>query len=174
MDDKVKNISAYDYYKFYLRNSRVCGVAWFLLTICLTICLIVVFLSPEWIGDSMASATRGYFGLYEYCVRVGVNQSGGVALVCQGRWTDFATLPNRPAIKAACVLVGLSCLLCLLCILVALFAVFIKFERVFHVCAWIQVFACKLLLNFKPIFNTIFLLSVKIILLKAILNLVYN
>jgi hypothetical protein len=142
IDDKVKNISTYDYYKFYLRNSRVCGVAWLLLTICLTICLIIVFLSPEWAGDSLDSATRGYFGLYEYCVRSAAVASSSFA--CTGTWTDFSTLPDRPAIKAACVLVLISWLLCLLCILVALFAVFIKFERVFHVCAWIQLLACKL------------------------------
>lgn len=142
IDEKVRNISAYDYYKFYLRNSRVCGLAWLLLTICLTVCLIVVFASPEWAGDSLASASRGYFGLYEYCVG-NMNMASSTASVCTGRWTDFSTLPNRPAIKAACVLVGLSCLLCLLSILVALFATFIKYERVFHMCAWIQMIACK-------------------------------
>ncbi len=148
IDEKVRNISAYDYYKFYLRNSRVCGLAWLLLTICLTICLIVVFASPEWAGDSLASASRGYFGLYEFCVRNAAaamsSSSSSSALLCTGRWTDFSTLPDRPAIKASCLLVGLACLLCLLSILVALLAVFIKYERVFHVCAWIQMIACKL------------------------------
>ena len=152
IDEKVKNISTYDYYKFYLRNSRVCGVAWLLLTICLTICLIIVFASPEWAGDSATSAARGYFGLYEYCVRSTVTSSGSLSFVCEGRWTDFSTLPDRSAIKAACVLVGLACLFCLLCILVALFAIFIKYERVFHVCAWIELLACKLLLTLLMIY----------------------
>lgn len=139
IDDKVKNISAYDYYKFYLRNSRVCGAAWLILTICLVICLIVVFLSPEWAGDTLTSATRGYFGLYEFCVR----NSIGNSFNCVGQWTDFSTLPDKPAIKATCALVGISCLLLLLSILVALLAIFIKYERVFHLCAWIQLLACK-------------------------------
>ena len=50
--ESIENISAYDYYKFYLRNSRLFGVVWFFLSICFTISLIIIFISPEWIGNN--------------------------------------------------------------------------------------------------------------------------
>lgn len=43
-------IAAYDYYKFYLKNSRLFGLIWFFLSLCFTITLVIVFVSPDWIG----------------------------------------------------------------------------------------------------------------------------
>ena len=134
--DNVNNISAFDYYKFYLKNSRILSLVWFLMTICYTICLIIVFVSPEWIGDNLQSTNRGSFGLYRFCFRNKIGNS----YKCFGTWTDFSTLPNTPAIRAACFFVGFSCLLSLICIFIYLFSLLIKLERIIHICAWIQLF----------------------------------
>ena len=55
------------YYTNYVRNSRAVGVMWGIFTICFAIFNIVVFLQPQWIGDTDDSPGAGYFGLYEYC-----------------------------------------------------------------------------------------------------------
>ncbi len=39
--DKINNISAYDYYKFYIRNSRFIGIIWQSLTICFAVCILI-------------------------------------------------------------------------------------------------------------------------------------
>jgi len=91
----LENISSYDYYTFYLSNSRLFSIIWFLLSICFTIVLIATFATPNWIGDTKESANQGYFGLYTFCTRnlLGTNYE------CSGTWTDFSTLPNSSAIK---------------------------------------------------------------------------
>ncbi|CAF0733683.1 unnamed protein product [Brachionus calyciflorus] len=132
--DDNENISAYDYYKFYLKNSRLLSIAWLLMTICFTICIIIIFVSPEWIGDSLQSNNQGYFGLYRFCIR----NKLGISYRCFGMWTDFSTLPKVPSIKAACFFVGFSCLLSLICTFIYIFSLVVKLERIMHICAWIQ------------------------------------
>ena len=141
---KLENISAYDFYSFYLKNSRLFGLIWFLLTICFTISIIIVFLSPDWIGDSIDSPNRGFFGLHSFCTLNIISNE----YECFGTWTDFSTLPNSAAIKAACVLVGLTCLFSLLSLIISLFCLLVKYERIFHICAWIQ-FICRKKVHFK-------------------------
>lgn len=137
--DDQENISAYDFYKFYLKNSRFLGLVWVFLTICAAICLCIAFVSPEWIGDTLESSNRGYFGLYRYCTRTSL----GSSYRCIGTWTDFTTLPNTPALRAACFFVGFSCILLILVVLMSLLCFIIKHERIFHICAWTQLTCCK-------------------------------
>lgn len=138
--DEIDNISAYDYYKFYLKNSRIFSLIWILMTVCFTVCLIVCFASAEWIGDTAKSPTRGYFGLYHFCIRSPISSS----YQCSGTWTNFSTLAKNSAIKAACFFVGFSCLLSLICVVIFIFSLAIKLERVIHICAWIQLLICKI------------------------------
>ncbi len=139
MDD-TSMISSYDFYVFYLKNSRVLGLLWLVLTICFTICLIVVFGASNWISQGIDSPNSGYFGLYQFCV---YNRFLG-SYKCTGSWTDFSTLPSDlPALKAACFLVGFACVISLLTIFLALLGIFIKVERLFHICAWIQFLCCN-------------------------------
>ena len=91
----LENISSYDYYTFYLGNSRAISVVWLLLTVCFTVVLIATFASPNWIGDTRDSSNKGYFGLYSFCTK----NLLGTAYDCSGTWTDFTTLPNSSAIK---------------------------------------------------------------------------
>ena len=142
--DRVRHISSYDYYVFYLRQSRIAGLVWLVLSLTLTIGLLLVFIAPNWIGDSLDSPDRGYFGLYTFCrrTRLGNNYQ------CLGTWTDLDTLPNSTAAKLALVLVGIALLISILCLLVAFLAIFVKIERVFHICAWIQLVCSNCLLIF--------------------------
>ena len=140
MDETCNNISSYDYYIFYLKNSRLIALIWLILTICTTICLIIVFASPNWIGDGPNSSNRGYFGLYQSCV---FNRFSS-AYKCTGTWTDFNTLLDSAQLRAACFFVGFASLLLLLCIFISMFALLIKVERIIHIIAWIQFLCCKL------------------------------
>lgn len=137
--ESIENISAYDYYKFYLRNSRLFGVVWFFLSICFTISLIIIFISPEWIGDTSESPKRGYFGLYKFCEFNFLTNS----YECFGSWTNFNSLPNSPAVKAACFFIGFALIVSILSLLVTVFCFLVKYERIFHVCAWFQ-FVCTI------------------------------
>jgi hypothetical protein len=137
--DNRDSISAYDIYTFYLYNSRIIGFIWFFLTICFTICLAVVFASPNWIGDTNQSSNRGYFGLFKYCTR----DILALSYKCFGTWTDFSTLPNKHSTKAAVFFVGFALLLSFLCVLTALLSIVVKKERIFHFCAWLQIISSK-------------------------------
>ena len=137
--DDCDNISAYDYYTFYMRNSRFFSLIWFVLSICFTLCIIVAFITPSWIGDTLSSTNRGYFGLYRFCTR----NSLGIGYRCFGTWTDFSTLPNSAALKAACFFIGFACLLSILCLLFSLLCIVVKYERIFHICGWIQLLISK-------------------------------
>ena len=141
--DKLDNISAYDYYKLYLRTSRFFCLAWFFLSCCFTLCILIIFSVPNWLGDSLASSNRGFSGLYRFCLR---NRLGTV-YSCFGTWTDFSTLPNNAALKAACFFFGFSCLISLICLAVSLFSLIVKCERIFHICGWMQ-FICSILFSF--------------------------
>lgn len=141
--NQINNISSYDYYRFYLKNSRLISIVWIILSICFTISLVIAFASPNWVGDTLQSSNRGFFGLYRFCIR---NRLGN-SYRCFGTWTDFSTLPNSPALRASCFLIGFSCLVSIVCLLVTFLCLIIKYERIFHICAWIQ-FTCRKFIAF--------------------------
>lgn len=135
--DEETSISPYDYYKFYIRNSRLFGLVWFFLTLCVTLGVILVFIQPNWVGDTIESPNRGYFGLYRFCIRTVL----GFEYYCFGTWTNFETLPNSPALKASTVFIEICILLLFICIALYFLCICIKCERIFHICAWLQ-FIC--------------------------------
>ncbi|GIY58544.1 hypothetical protein CEXT_532801 [Caerostris extrusa] len=51
------------YHANYMRNSKAIGVLWGVFTICFAIINAVVFIQPQWIGDTPDSRGTGYFGL---------------------------------------------------------------------------------------------------------------
>ena len=95
-------------------------------------------------GGGIDSPDRSYFGLYTFCRRTRLGNN----LQCLGTWTDLEKLPNSTAAKLALVLVGIALLISILCLLVAFLAIFVKIERVFHICAWIQLVCSNCLLIF--------------------------
>ncbi|KAK4300498.1 hypothetical protein Pmani_027281 [Petrolisthes manimaculis] len=132
---------AHIYTTNYIRNSKAIGVLWGVFTICFAIINIVVFVQPQWIGDTQDSKGTGYFGLWQWCLVAG----GGVGgLECRGKLDDFSTLLNTPSVVAT-VLVGLSVLLTLLTICSMLLFFFVRSSTVFHIAGWMQLLAAVLL-----------------------------
>jgi len=130
----LENISAYDYYVFYLRNSRLIGLAWLILSACFTLLVALALFSPSWIGDSLQSPNRGYFGLYSYCVR----EPLGAYYTCSSLPSDWPR-----ASTSAFALVGAACLLSAVMLAMVVLCLVFKCERVFHLCAWIQLVVSK-------------------------------
>ena len=122
------------YYTNYVRNSRAVGVMWGVFTICFAIINIVVFIQPQWIGDTDTSPGTGYFGLYEYCE---LYQSG-TTLYCTGRFDDFDTIIS-PYFKAASFFIGFSALLILICVCCMLLFFFMNASIVYIICGFIQI-----------------------------------
>lgn len=124
------------YTSHYLKNSKAVGVLWGVFTFCFAIINVVVFIQPQWIGDSVESKGTGYFGLWKHCSLV----QGGQEIVCKGQLEDFSTILN-PAFRAATIFVGLSVVLILICLCAMLFFFFFSSSTVFHICGWLQVFS---------------------------------
>ena len=122
------------YYTNYVRNSRAVGVMWGIFTICFAIFNIVVFLQPQWIGDTDDSPAAGYFGLYEYCSLT----ESGQNLDCQGRFDQYSSVLSLPFYVAA-IFIGVSALAVLICICCMLLFFFMKSAVVYLICGWIQV-----------------------------------
>ncbi|KAG0712134.1 LHFPL tetraspan subfamily member 4 protein [Chionoecetes opilio] len=138
----------------YVRNSKAIGVLWAVFTICFAIINIVVFVQPQWIGDTQDSKGTGYFGLWQWCAGGGVgggvggSSSGRVSgvelagrtLECRGQLDQFSTLLNTPS-RVATVLVGLSVVLTLLTICAMLLFFFLRSSTVFHLAGSMQLLA---------------------------------
>lgn len=122
------------YYTNYVRNSRAVGVMWGIFTICFAIINIVVFLQPQWIGDTAESPGTGYFGLFEYCQ---FYEAGGT-LICKGRFDQFYTILTDE-FKAASFFVGFSALVILICICCMLMFFFVNASYVYVICGFLQV-----------------------------------
>ncbi|KAF7495273.1 LHFPL tetraspan subfamily member 3 protein [Sarcoptes scabiei] len=71
--------------------------------LCFAIINMVVFVQPQWLGDTATSRGTGYFGLWRSCRLL----QDGQDLICEGRLDDFSTI-QTPAFRAATVFVGLS------------------------------------------------------------------
>lgn len=117
----------------YTRNSRSIGVLWAIFSLCFAIINVVVFVQPQWLGDTTTSPGTGYFGLWRSCRLL----QDGQDLICEGRLDDFGSI-QTPAFKAATVFVGLSVCLSSLCVASLVLFFFMHSSTVFHVCGWMQ------------------------------------
>jgi len=136
MGSKVEYVeSSHIYATNYVRNSKAIGVLWGIFTICYAIIVVVAFVTPEWIGDTLESEYPGRFGLWARCY---FRSSSGGSEDCQGSLDDLSTV-SSPAFRAATVFVGLSVILALLVICSMLLFFFFQSTTVFHICGWIQV-----------------------------------
>jgi hypothetical protein len=111
---------------------------WGIFTICFAIINIVVFIQPQWIGDTPNSLGTGYFGLYRFC-RLNVDSG---TLVCEGKFADFDSILTATW-KAAAFLIGFSAVLILICICCMLLFLFLRTGLVFQICGWIQIVSGK-------------------------------
>ncbi|XP_014770037.1 LHFPL tetraspan subfamily member 3 protein [Octopus bimaculoides] len=121
------------YHTNYVRNSRAIAVLWGIFTICFTLLNIVVFIQPQWFGDTMNSPDIGFFGLYEYCERT----AGSTDFQCIGEFTNMESILNA-SFKAAGFFVGFSALLFIICVLCLLLFFFLNTATVLKICGWIQ------------------------------------
>ncbi|CAG0879545.1 unnamed protein product [Cyprideis torosa] len=121
----------------YIRNSKAIASLWGIFTICFVILVVVIFVQPQWIGDTEDSRGTGYFGLWKHCVSLRP-ESG--ELICKGRVDDFATIIT-PAFRAATVFTGIGVAISFLCLAAMLLFFFVNAATVFHICAWMQLFA---------------------------------
>ncbi|GAB1606627.1 LHFPL tetraspan subfamily member 3 protein [Argonauta hians] len=121
------------YHTNYVRNSRAIAVLWGIFTICFTLLNIVVFIQPQWLGDTIDSPEVGFFGLYEYCERA----TGSTDFQCIGEFTNMETILNA-SFKAAGFLIGFSALLFIICVLGLLLFFFLNTATVLRICGWIQ------------------------------------
>lgn len=127
------NLDLFNYQVNYVRNSRAIGVLWAVFTMCYAIINVVVFVQPQWLGDTDTSPGTGYFGLWRSCRLF----QDGQDMVCEGRLDDFGTIAT-PAFRAATVFVGLSVVIIFLCIVSMLLFFFLNTSTVFHICGWMQ------------------------------------
>ena len=124
------------YHTNYVRNARAMGVLWALFTLCFSILMVVTFIQPYWIGDSIDTPQAGYFGLFSYCI---CNALTG-ELICKGSPLDFGTIPSS-AFKTAMFFVGISTFLIIGSILCFSLFFFCNAATVYKVCAWMQLAA---------------------------------
>lgn len=117
----------------YVRNSRAVVVLWAFFTIVFLILNIVVFIQPQWIGDSGESAVAGFFGLYRRCEEMSV----GDDFVCSGDIFEFSSVLNS-YFKASAVMVGVSCLLFIVCVACFFLFLLLNTATVLQTCAWFQ------------------------------------
>jgi hypothetical protein len=122
-------------------TSRIVGFVWAFLTACFAILNIYVFVQPQWIGDTLSSPRAGHFGLYSYCVSTVTDYD----FICQGTWTNFATILNAP-FAVATFFVGFSVLLILICLALFILFVFLRARLVYFICALIQIICAICLL----------------------------
>jgi len=129
-------IASHIYHTNYVRNSRAIGVLWGCLTLCFAVINCVVFVQPQWIGDTQSSDTAGYFGLYHYCVQE--KSADRLDFACSGRFDDFSTILST-AFQASAFFVGFSALIILLCLLCMVLFIFVNTAIVFNICGWFQI-----------------------------------
>jgi len=94
---------------------------------------IIVFIQPQWIGDTYSSPGIGYFGLYEYCELF----NSGETVYCSGQFESFPSILTN-AFRAAAFLVGFSALMFLLCVCCFVLFFFVRPSNAYYTCASLQ------------------------------------
>lgn len=140
---KIQNLlpaleAAKIYHTNYVRNSRAIGVMWAIFTICFSIIIMVVFIQPYWIGDSVNTPQAGYFGLFHYCIGNALTSE----LICKGSVFNFGSIPSA-AFRTAMFFTGSSMLLVVGTIVCFSLFFFCNAGVVYKICAWMQLASCK-------------------------------
>lgn len=128
-------------------KTRSIGVLWAVLSMSLAIINVIVFVQPQWLGDTEFSRGTGYFGLWKSCRLL----QDGQDLLCTGRLNDMASIQTT-AFKVSTLFVALSTLLTILCLLAMLMFFFAHPCTTFQTCAWIQFISAVCLLSGVLIF----------------------
>lgn len=140
MDAKFNPETARLYYFRYMREYRGIGVLWGLLSIIWCILNVVVFVQPQWIGDTYESPGYGHMGVYSYCEP---DHARGLYM-CSGSFADFNTVLNN-AFRATTFFVGVSALIMLVVVATLLLFFCFKKTAVFTLCGILQMISGKIL-----------------------------
>lgn len=122
MEPQFNPDTARIYHFRYMREYRAVCVLWAVLTIIWATFNVVVFIQPQWIGDTPESPGYGHQGVYKYCFPNNVLGRYD----CSGSFTDFNSILTD-AYKATTFFVGVSALLML--ISVAALLLFFCFKK---------------------------------------------
>ncbi|MBZ3891267.1 Lipoma HMGIC fusion partner-like 3 protein [Sciurus carolinensis] len=127
------------YHTNYVWNSQAIVGLWAIFTICFAMVIVLCFIQPYWISDSVDTPQAGYFGLFHYCISNGFSRE----LTCRGSFTDFSRLPSG-AFQAA-FFIGLSMMLIIACIICFTLFFFCNTATLYKLCAWLLTSGeCKL------------------------------
>ena len=129
----------------YIRNSKAVGILWGVFTICSAILNVVVFISPQWVGDTESSKSPGNFGLWKFCTLLSSSTQSGQdegSLICIGDLNNFASILS-PAFRASTVFVGLSVIVIVLCVVAFLLFIPMRSNSVFEICGTMQFLSGK-------------------------------
>lgn len=142
------------YHFRYMREYRAVCVLWAVLTIIWATFNVVVFIQPQWIGDTKESPGYGHHGVYKYCYP---NHLEG-RYDCSGTFTDFKTLIND-AYKATTFFIGVAALLMLISVACLLLFFCFKKTAVFFFVGTLELITGEFLQNFlsQTYFNKKFL-----------------
>lgn len=118
----------------YVRNSRAIAVLWGIFTVIYCILNIVVFIQPQWFGDTGESDLPGFFGLWRYCELL----TDGSDYSCTGDFLDFGNIHN-PSFQASSIFVGVAALLFMISVVCFLLFFFLNTATVLKICGWFQI-----------------------------------
>lgn len=128
-------------------KSRSIGVLWAVFTMSFAIIDVIVFVQPQWLGDTELSRGTGYFGLWKSCRLL----QDGQDLLCHGRLNDPSSI-HITAFKISTLFVAISALMILICIVSMLAFFFAHPCTVFKLCGWLQFICAVCLLSGVLIF----------------------
>uniref|UniRef100_A0A914WT22 Uncharacterized protein n=1 Tax=Plectus sambesii TaxID=2011161 RepID=A0A914WT22_9BILA len=128
----------------YVRNSRAVGLLWVILSVCFAVINVLVVIQPHWLGSAGESQGRGYFGLYQYCIKasdatdfadVSADTAG-----CRSLMFNFNDIISTP-FKIATIFIMVSAILILLSVACMLLFVLCSSKVVYCLCSWLQLFS---------------------------------
>ncbi|XP_076447832.1 LHFPL tetraspan subfamily member 3 protein-like isoform X2 [Babylonia areolata] len=125
----------------YVRNSRAIAVLWGVFVVICTILIVVVFIEPQWFGDTGDSNIPGYFGLWKRCHQLSDDSEAS----CKGSFLDFKTIGNA-SFQAASFFVGVAALFFFVSVFCFLLFFFLNTATVLKICGWFQIIAAVLML----------------------------
>ena len=87
------------------RNSRAIAILWGVFTVCSAILNIVVFISPQWVGDTELSKGPGHFGLWRFCTVLSSSSDGSSQARPKfgSEWLPAITRTDKPPIETSSV-----------------------------------------------------------------------
>lgn len=137
MGSKIEYVDSSQLYATnYVRNAKSVGVLWGIFTVCYAIIVVVAFITPEWIGDTMTSENPARFGLWSSCY-FGNGVSSAVE-DCQGKLDELSRITNT-AIRVATIFGGIAVCIAIVVVVMLLLFFFFQSTTVYLICGWLNI-----------------------------------